>query len=154
MIGDLLFFRSHGGLFDDAITLATGKPYTHVEIQVSDTESIGALTEGVVRHAIPAGADVAHVAAQIAPARLAEGLAWLARQVGHRYGWADITDDAEQLVAGKNAPVVIKPGEMCCSDLATRYLLHCGYEGLPDALFDQPELVSPHTLASALGLIK
>lgn len=143
-IGDLLFYRSHGGLFDDAITLATGAPYTHVEIQVSATESIGALSQGIVRHAIPGGADIARTRERIDADRLADGLAWLDRQVGKPYGWSDIADDAEHLI-DPHAPILYSPDRMDCSHLASVYLLVVGFPLPPEMIVALP-LVSPNSL--------
>lgn len=158
-IGDLLFFASDGSLFDRAIVLRThdgALPFdaVHVEVVVSATESIGALGEGIVRHAIPTsgpGRQIVRVptGALCSPDRLGPALAWLAGHVGKPYGLLDIADDAASALA-PDGPFLVERDRFCCSDLATRFLAHAGYP-LPDDLFDYPTLVTPNSLFLAVA---
>lgn len=156
-IGDLLFFASDGSLFDRAILWRTGDAtlpdggYVHVEVVVSATESVGALGEGIVRHAIPTGRHIVTVptGALCDPRHVRAALAWIAARVGKPYGRVDIADDAASLVA-PDGPFLVERDRFCCSDLATRFLAHAG-SPLPDDLFDYPTLATPNSLFLAVA---
>lgn len=153
--GDLVFFAGNPhNPVDLAIMLKTGGNLTHVECvyRVAPTGqvlTIGALSSGVTLHPLPALGIPAATAAHTSPARLPGALAWLRGQVGQPYSWNDIADQALTLL-DPDAPVV-SDGHYDCSHLAAVFLTHAGYP-LPPALLARPELISPVSLARAVGL--
>lgn len=153
--GDLLFYRGDGSLFDQLIQWRTRGPFTHVEVDVGGGQSIGALSAGVTRHVISTGRrtpDVAPTSVKCLPDRLPMALDWLAQQVKQPYGWWDIADDGLSL-ALPHGPFVVVSRHYDCSDLSARFLWVAGYP-LPADLIDAPQLVSPNSLARALGILK
>lgn len=161
MIGDLAFFPSHGSLFDKLIELRTGDgdadtddTLTHVEIVVAVSpdgtraETIGALAQGIVRHALPAGAILVATGARCLPERLPAMLTWLGAQVGERYGWDDIASQALTWL-DRNGPYVAARHAMDCSHLAALALTIAGYP-LPPDLIVNAALVTPASLYRAV----
>lgn len=151
--GDVIFFRAEpGSVVDRVIAWRTGGPFVHCEIDAGDGTSVGALARGVVRHPLPAGrgAVTAPTGKDCVPSRLGEALAWLLAHVGDEYGWDDIAAQALSIVFPRG-PFLTRTRRMDCSDLAGRFLWAAGYP-LPPRLLDAPELVSPNSLARALGV--
>jgi hypothetical protein len=162
--GDLIFFSCHGPLLrqlpEHLVCWATHGPYPHVGIVRSPTESIEALAyAGVVRHPLPSGyAAVAYTSQRLSEKGLGIGLAWLDRKVAARspYSPLDLVMDGVRAFlprAWSGTPFLVAPGRFDCSELATRFLLIAGFDGLPDALLEEPSLASPNDLARALGLL-
>lgn len=151
--GDVVLFGARrASLYDRLIAWRTGGPWVHVEVDLGDGTSVGALARGVVRHRLPQGRRCVLVATSTHcdPARLPAAIAWLEAHVGDAYGWDDIAAQALTLVFPR-VPYLTQPLHMDCSDLTCRFLFAAGYP-LPDALLDAPELVSPSSLARALGV--
>jgi hypothetical protein len=180
--GDIILYPAQPSDWTDALiasATSNGNPdacYVHcgvveqVEVSPGDgalqITTIEALTRGVSRVTFPLYADVtpervptfARIAGDMEPLRIAHGLAWLSRQVGARYGWADIAADALKALLphtlGARTPFLIAPSAFDCSDLCTRYLLTAGYEWLPDEAIAAPERQSPNDLARLLNVLK
>jgi hypothetical protein len=149
--GDVLFYRGGDDLASRLVRWWTGGRFAHCEIQVSETESVGALAGGVARHAIPLPvAATAATGAQIAPARLAIALAWLEKQVRRPYGGVDIVD-AALARALRGGPFVAERGRNDCSSLAALFLM-VGDFPLPPEVVEAPQVVSPSGLAKVLGV--
>lgn len=156
--GDLLLFvgRPESRL-DRIVCSATHGPFCHAEVAVTETESIGAIGQGVVRHPIPA---FAHVAAPTSrrcdPARLPEALAWLEARVGDGYSVLDLAADALKVYLpawlGSRTPFLVAPSAFDCSHLAATFLAMAGYP-LPPALVADLARTSPNDLARAVGLL-
>lgn len=154
--GDILLYSGHGALYERLIERATGGPYCHVEIDLGDGSSIGALSQGIVRRPLPAPTAVAPVGTPLAqrdPQRFALAVAWLAGQVGRRYSWLDIAGDALKALLparlGSTTPFLVLPSAYDCSALAATFLVLAGEE-LPPALVTDLARVSPNDLARAL----
>jgi hypothetical protein len=144
------------------VAQATGGPYCHVQVRLSQYEVVEALTRhGVARDTLesePDPADVAAVGGGLAVERVAHALTWLLAQVGQDYGWLDILGDAVGVLlprrVGSRTPLLVAPSRYDCSDLAARFLLLAGYEWLPDEIAMDTSRVSPNALARALGVLK
>jgi hypothetical protein len=153
--GDVVFYRGkRGSLFDGVIELVEhGGDIVHCEMVVSATQSIGALSSGVTKHAIPAGGIVARTGAKLDALRRHLMLTWLEGQVGKPYGWEDCLVAAEATVAPHGPFVVSGSGAMDCSHLVTAALQIGGYP-LPAALAIEhlvPATVTPEELFEALA---
>jgi len=147
--GDLLFYVGHGSLASRLIQWWTRGPYVHVEIAVSPTEAIGALTTGIDAHSTKPGYVLLPTSRVLASRALADGLEWLSRQKGHAYGWPDIGDDVMARVFPKHGLFLVDPHAFDCSHLAADFLLHADYPHAAD-LFPDPEIVTPNSLMCAL----
>lgn len=161
--GDLIFVRPDP---DDRagqlIARATSGPYAHVRVRLSRAEVVEALDwRGVVRAAVgvePDSSDVAHIGLKLERARFIKARAWLLDQVGDGYsGWDIAADVVKALLPGalrSRTPFLVAPSKLDCSELACRWLIHAGYEWLPDELMDDPARCSPNDLARALAVLK
>lgn len=153
MRGDILLYRNDGSLPGNVIAFATHGPFIHVEVDMGDGSSIGALHTGIA-HYIPQRSQKAR-AVPIALNRPADtietGLAWLNTQVGHSYGWVDIFDQALLWLKMPKLFFFV-PGAYDCSDLVARYAKIVGWNAL-GSLADTPGLCSPNDIARAAGLL-
>jgi len=142
MIGDILFYKNKGTLPDNLIDFWEGSrnDFVHVAIQVSDTQKIEALYNGVTisdvnnslvdaHYTLPDGLD------------LERGIRWLFTQVGKPYGYGDILD------AVLNHPVI--ECHYDCSALATKFLIVCGVTYVSAS---QIHMMTPQGLAEMLGV--
>lgn len=161
--GDLIFVRpSAADRSGQLIARATNGPYCHVRVRLSYAEVVEALDwRGVVRDAVgvePDRSDVAHIGLKIERARFIHARGWLLDQVGDGYsGWDIAADVVKALLPkrlGSRTPFLVAPARFDCSELACRWLIHAGYEWLPDDLMDDPARCSPNDLARALGVLK
>lgn len=144
MRGDVLFYTpDRKDLIGHLIARATNGPYCHVAID---------LGAGWVEEAVLAGIKrdeyVRVEAARYHPdGNIEKGLAWAGKQLGHKYGLLDIFDQLLRLIFHTTL-YIAQPRSYDCSDLVTRYLLHCGMDLGP--LADAPHLVTPNDLARQL----
>lgn len=161
--GDLIFVRPDASdRAGQLIARATGGPFSHVRVRLNRDEVVEALTpQGIVRTALgdePDPADVAHIGATLDRAWFQHARVWLLARVGERYSEWDIAADAVKALLparlGSRTPFLVSPSRMDCSELGARWLIHAGFEWLPDALVDDPARCSPNDLARALGVLK
>ena len=161
--GDLIFVRpSADDWAGQLITRATDGFYCHCRVRLSRDEVVEALDwRGIVRAAVgvePDANDVAHIGLKLERARFIKARGWLLDQVGDGYSEWDIAADAVKALLphalGSRTPFLVAPAKMDCSELAARWLIHAGYEWLPDELMDDPARCSPNDLARALGVLK
>jgi len=145
-----------------AIARATGGPYCHCRVRLSHDEVVEALDwRGIVRNAVgvePDPVDVAHIGLQLERTRFVKARGWLLARVGEKYSGWDIAADAVKALLpralGSRTPFMVAPAQMDCSELGARFLIHAGYEWLPDELMDDPARCSPNDLARALAVLK
>ncbi len=154
--GDVLFYAGTSWQ-DGLIQWATWGPFSHCEVALSATESVGALsTAGVVRHPLPPPASVARVGATLAPERRDAMLHWLEGRVGTPYSTADIVADAVRALLprwlGARTPFLVTPARYDCSELVALALLVAGV-ALPPPLVEDVHRCSPNDLAHALGVL-
>ena len=160
--GDLIFIRPQPhDAAGQLIAEATGGPYCHVQVAISSTSVVEALSRGVVESFIqvpPPPGDVASIGRGLEGVRLAHARTWALAQVGHSYGWLDIAADVVKAILpmrwGSRTPFLVAPSRVDCSDLAVRFAVLAGYMWLPDALVMAPQTSSPNSLARALGVLK
>ena len=88
--GDLILFESDGSLGDRMIVWATKGRFTHIEIDLGDGTTIGALSNGIVIHPYPTGRGTVEVSPKASKENIEYGLKWALKQVGKKYGWTDI----------------------------------------------------------------
>lgn len=155
MRGDMLLFRSSGVWYERLVEYFTHGPFVHVEVDMGDGTSIGAIWTGIERHLIPPEDlfERAPVQAE-SDEQLEDGLIFLASEVGHHYGFLDIANQALKIL---RSPIYLGAQERYdCSDLVARYVAMCDgpvYRGLGD-LSQEPHMVTPNDLGRAAGLIK
>lgn len=163
MRGDLLFWTSDGSAMSRLVARATGGPYTHVSVDLGDGYDIGAHSEdGIQRRRVPddRGIDKVMVTPLLwgrpgidhaaATAAIERGIIFLEGEIGNRYGWCNILNNALKLL---HMPYrLTRINRYDCSSLVTRYLSVCGVH-LGD-LSEQPDSVSPNDLARSLGILK
>ena len=161
--GDLIFVRpAPNDRAGQLIAEATDGLYCHVRVRLSHAEVVEALDwRGVVRDAVgvePDPSDVAHIGLKLERARFIKARGWLLDQVGDGYSEWDIAADIVKALLprrlGSRTPFLVAPAKMDCSELGCRFLIHAGYEWLPDELMDDPARCSPNDLARALGVLK
>ena len=157
MRGDVLFYTPYD-LIGHLVAWWTNGPFCHAEVDIGAGESIAAHSKGVERFTRTRG-DALRIGAIWHPPTSAgldieRGIAWLQQQVGERYGWEDIYDAAatglHKRVRQLRLPELTERMHYDCSDLCTRYLIACGYHGLPNRLVQEPHLVTPNDLWRAL----
>lgn len=153
MRGDVVLFKSDGSPYNKAIEIATGGPYTHVEIDLGDGRWMGAHADGITIH--PAGAVGRGTVAFHPPASeldIEYGLKWAVLQAGKQYGWGDILSNGFKLL---NIPIDISsPGTWDCSDFVSRYLMVARASGPLGKLADDTTRISPNDIARAYGILK
>lgn len=157
--GDLLLYASAGRWYERLITCFTGGPWVHIECCTTASESVGALTKGITRHAIPGGFTCIPTGALIDAAHLSEALAYLDRKAGRcRYGWLSILADVPRAllprVFGSRTPFLIAPRQFDCSQLAVDFCCHAGILGLPDEFYDSAATQSPNDVARHFSSIR
>lgn len=148
MLGDLLFFTGGSKLSDRAIMWRTRGRFVHVEIDLGDGTSIGALTRGVTRHPIPDGALAVTTSAYTNGLLLPRARHYIESMVGKQYSGWDILDFAVSLLF-PNGPFLISSTAVDCSQLATNFLIVAGYP-VPLNSIMHTELVSPNDIARFL----
>lgn len=157
--GALLFYvpgapaYTMDGIFERLIQLRTGGPYCHVEVDLGDGTSVGALSQGVERHPRPNPQAWAAAGSLCDPSKLEKGLRWVLARVGEPYGWGDVVDAAFGAPVSLGLEIPGTTPRYDCSHLACRFLAIAGYP-LPQNLRDAPPSVSPNDLARMLGLAK
>lgn len=150
-VGDVLFYRGGDDLASRLVRWWTGGRFAHCEVQVSETESIGALAGGVVRHACPQPVTAtAATGSIISPLRLSIALAWIQKQVRRPYGGVDVADAALARVL-RGGPFIAERGRNDCSSMAALFLMVADYP-LPSEVVEAPALMTPSGLAKALGV--
>lgn len=154
--GDILFYHGSDAFPDWAVRHFTGDDsgFCHVAVAVSATAMVEAVGRGICQSPLRTPDAVATTGAWLRGAGLQRGLAFLASEVGKRYGWLDILGDAVGVLLPVRTPVLIAPSQFDCSALATEFLLTAGWAALPLKLALDPHRVSPNTLARALGILK
>lgn len=152
MRGDILLVRGNpNSLGDRLIMWRTKGQYCHVEVDIGNGQSIGALTRGVVMHDIPTGPRVVCVpVGEKLPTgpQLTQALMWAIKRVGDRYGWLDILAQAWTMVF-PYGPYLIDTKTLDCSDLVVSFLWMAEYPLPPDDI--DVSLVSPNDIARALA---
>ena len=153
MRGDLILYKTSGKWYERLITLATHGPFVHVAIMVDETRVIAADTQGIRYDVLPL-LDRQHALLPLlqyaSPVDIERGLAWAMQQTGKEYGWLDIAYQGVKFLAPNNPFRFGEVGHYDCSDLATRYLQHCGVQ-LPDDY--DPYTVTPNDLARWAGIL-
>lgn len=158
MRGDVVLFKSGGGLFDQLIMWATKGPYTHVEIDLGNGLFVGEHSSGVVVHKPEPGRSVELFRPK---GNLEAGLAWVgeviaenkaSRGEAHEYGFIDIAAEAFRVLGMKMN--LRSAGAWDCSDFVTRYLIVAGAAGPLGRQASDPGMVSPNDIARAYGIIK
>lgn len=152
--GDLAFYYDGTSVFDWAIRKRTGSRISHVEVEVENGLWIGALTRGVDIHPTPAASNVKiwHSDAVSTSPKLSDGLKFLHTAVDnkYKYGAIDIFNQLLSLVK-PDGIFLDSPTLFDCSHLAADFLITVDYP-LPAELKLNPELVTPGSLARALGI--
>lgn len=142
MRGDLVFYRPRT-LLERLICWWTKGQFCHVAVDLGNGQVIAAEQIGIVY------APLGTVAARCSPSPDADidaGLVWLHAQVGRKYGKLDIAD-AVLKGLGLSQFFLAERGHYDCSDLAVRYLQHCGED---NPSFEEPHLVTPNDLYKTL----
>lgn len=148
MLGDMLFFTGGSKISDRLIMWRTHGQFVHVEIDMGDGTSIGALTRGVTRHSTPANPLLIQTSRYLMTSLLPRGVDYLDRMLNRQYGWVDIVDNVLSLVM-PNGPFLISSNAVDCSQLAVNFLIIAGYP-VPLATIMHAELVSPNDIARFL----
>ena len=154
--GDLLLFWKHEHNLSDAIIVRTTQgPFVHVAIDTGDG-LVEAQQDGI--HYV--ASDQVNRSAPIYVASVTSteldgienGIEWVRKQVGLKYGWSDIVSSA---MKGLGLPWYIgQVGHWDCSDLATRYLINANAAKPLGNLVNDPGIVNPNDIALAYGLIE
>ncbi len=153
--GDLRFYRSSGDLPDTIIADVSG-PFVHVDVDMGDGTAIGELSAGLKRYPVsppaPPLVTIWSIAGHSSPLAIKAALLWAEHETwAHpEYGWLDVLDAGLRAI-DPHAPYIGDPGEWDCSDFVTRFLIQAGVM-LPLALENEPHLVTPSALATALGV--
>lgn len=151
--GDLLFYHGHGALAETLIERATAGPFCHVEVDLGDGTSIGALSRGITRHTVPTPDAIGQASHGLDEARIPAARIWLFSEVRQHYGWWDIAADIAQALLpqrlGSCTPFLVMPSQLDCSALAATFLTIAGF-ALPAHMIADLHRVSPNDLARVL----
>lgn len=158
--GDVVFYHGANDIGARIIRWWTNTDYAHCGVVswVNDDgsfETIEALSNGVSKlsHAQVDYDTLAPTSGNLSAPGLVEGLAWLKRQLGAPYNYADIADQPIHKFFHW-APLFFAPHSFDCSDLCAHFLLVAGYEATPGqrAELMDSETISPGQLAHILGV--
>lgn len=148
----ILFYRSSGSFFDKLIMIRTASVFCHAEVQINETEAIGAIPgAGVTRHPLRklSKPTDSYPLAGVPPVQVAAALTWLHTQLGCTYGWCDIFNDSMP----EWWPLLLVPKRAYdCSHLCAAFLIECGLAGLLGETIDRPAEITPGSLATLLGV--
>lgn len=159
--GDICFYRGGNDFWSRVVRRWTGSPYSHCGVVswVHDDgsyETIEAVTAGVSKlsHTQIDYDAVALTSAAISAPALIEGLAWLQRQLGTPYNYADIADQPLRKFFHW-APLIFQPRSYDCSDLCAHFLLVAAFEAVAGqrAQLMDSETISPGQLARILKIL-
>ena len=137
-------------LTGQVVARATNGPFCHVAIDLGDGTKIEADWTGVVRNADNKRAVAATFNTKPHAPQLADGIAWLKKQIGDPYGKEDIVNQVLRLMGIK--VYIAAPKNYDCSDLAADFLVHAGAGKLLGKFEDNLHLVTPNDLARVLGV--
>jgi hypothetical protein len=153
MRGDILLYFNDGSLPARLISYFTRGPYVHVAVDMGDGTQVSAETWGVVREPIPERGYFPVATDAESSETLEDGLRFIEGEVGNRYGWLDIVNQALKILG---SPVYLGARDQYdCSDLVARYLAIARgpvFEALGEAA-EEPHMVTPNDIARAAGLI-
>jgi len=149
--GDVILVAG-SGIGDRAIRRATGSPWTHCGLAVSDTALVEATSRGVREtplRAYQARGDlrVRVISTALSPARVEDAVRYARSRVGQEYGYFSIISIWLSLATAGRLPLTITERDTeTCSELVATALFHAGVDvPLPFSI------VTPGTIAALLG---
>jgi hypothetical protein len=105
MRGDILLYFTDGSLPARLISYFTHGPYVHVAVDMGDGSQIASETWGVVREPI-SQVKTLYIPVPVqaeSPETLADALDFVQGEVGNRYGWIDIVNQALKVRAPRSS---------------------------------------------------